>query len=111
MLETGDGAVRFANPDELRDYGEGACGGNVVRVGKDEAFEESVFLGLRLVEGVSVCRLRAMYGARVDACADAVRDLVEGGLMVSGDGRWGLTLRGRMVSSEVFGRLLETVAV
>jgi hypothetical protein len=27
------------------------------------------------------------------------------------DGRWRLTLRGRMVSSEVFGRLLETVAV
>jgi len=34
---------------------------------------------------------------------------VEGGLMWDEGGRWGLTLRGRMVSNEVFGRLLEGV--
>jgi oxygen-independent coproporphyrinogen-3 oxidase len=111
MLPAGGGAVRFANPDELRDYGGNAWGGSVVRVGADEAFEESIFLGLRLREGVSVERLRAEFGERVAACGDAVRDLVEGGLMESDGGRWRLTLRGRMVSSEVFGRLLEEVVV
>jgi len=108
MLPTPDGAVRFANPDELRDYNERTWGGSVVRVGQDEAFEESIFLGLRLTEGVDVRALRERFGeARVSACEGDVRDMVEGGLMESGDGRWRLTLRGRMVSSDVFGRLLE----
>jgi len=104
--------VRFANPDELRDYGAGAWGGSAVRVGEDEAFEESVFLGLRLSEGVEVATLRERFGdERVSACEADVRDMVEGGLMESRDGRWRLTLRGRMVSSEVFGRLLEARVV
>jgi oxygen-independent coproporphyrinogen-3 oxidase len=108
----GADAVRFANPDELKDYDAAAWGGSVVQVGVDEAFEESVFLGLRLIEGVNVEVLRERFGdARVGACEGNVRDMVEGGLMVVEDGRWRLTLRGRMVSSEVFGRLLETVAV
>ena|SRR6185312_7276265 len=108
IREQGLGAVRFANVDELPDYGAAAWGGNVVRVGEDEAFEESVFLGLRLSEGVDVAALRERFGdARVSACETDVRDMVDGGLMESGDGRWKLTLRGRMVSSEVFGRLLE----
>jgi oxygen-independent coproporphyrinogen-3 oxidase len=112
MLPAGRGAVRFANPDELRDYGAAAWGGKVVRVGEDEAFEESVFLGLRLREGVSAEALRERFGAeRVAACEDAVCEMVDGGLMESCDGRWRLTLRGRMVSSEVFGRLLVGVAV
>jgi oxygen-independent coproporphyrinogen-3 oxidase len=112
MLATDDGAVRFANPDELRDYAEDAWGGSVVRVGEDEAFEESVFLGLRLNEGVDVAALRQQFGhARVSACEPDVRDMVEGGLMKSDYGRWRLTLPGRMVSSEVFGRLLEEVEV
>jgi oxygen-independent coproporphyrinogen-3 oxidase len=104
--------VRFANPDEMRDYDQNACGGNVVRVGENEAFEESIFLGLRLSEGVEVEALRARFGTEpVRACEDAVRELIEGGLMAEAHGRWTLTLRGRMVSNEVFGRLLEGVAV
>jgi oxygen-independent coproporphyrinogen III oxidase len=106
--EQGLGAVRFANVDELREYGAGTWGGSVVPVGDDEAFEENIFLGLRLSEGVDVAALRARFGdARLSACEADVRDMVEGGLMESDDGRWRLTLRGRMVSSEVFGRLLE----
>ncbi len=112
MLRRGDGAVRFANAEELRDYGAASWGGGVVRVGICEAFEESIFLGLRLISGVDVGALRAEFGSqRVAACNGAVREMVEGGLMTDDDGRWRLTLRGRMVSSEVFGRLLEGVAV
>jgi oxygen-independent coproporphyrinogen-3 oxidase len=103
--------VRFANPEEMRDYDEATWGGNVVRVGADEAFEESMFLGLRLSEGVEIESLRERFGnERVRGCEDAVRELVEGGLMAEAHGRWTLTLRGRMVSNEVFGRLLEVVA-
>ncbi len=112
MLPAGAGAVRFANPEELREYSAKTWGGNVVPVERNSAFEESIFLGLRLREGVSVQVLQNQFGReRVDACGDAVRDLIEGGLVELSDGRWRLTLRGRMVSSEVFGRLLEEVAV
>jgi oxygen-independent coproporphyrinogen-3 oxidase len=111
IREQGLGAVRFANPDEMRDYDKSAWGGNVVRVGDEAAFEESLFLGLRLREGVDVEALRARFGnERVRGCEEAARELVEGGLMVEALGRWTLTLRGRMVSNEVFGRLLEVVA-
>jgi len=107
MLLTDKTAVRFANADALMDYGSGTWGGNEVRVGGDEAFEESVFLGLRLIEGLDVAALRQRFGAaRVAACEGAVEEMVEGGMMVSRDGRWALTMRGRIVSSEVFGRLL-----
>ncbi|MEO7029502.1 MAG: coproporphyrinogen III oxidase family protein, partial [Acidobacteriaceae bacterium] len=110
MLPADGGAVRFANPDEMRDYGAAAWGGKVVRMGMDEAFEESLFLGLRMNDGVPVVELETQFGhERVDGCGEAVRELVEGGLMDSSDGRWRLTLRGRMVSNEVFGRLLEGV--
>ncbi len=107
MLRTDQGAVRFANADELKNYGSGAWGGNEVRVGGDEGFEESVFLGLRLIEGLDVAALRQQFGAAsVAACEDAVEEMVEGGMMVSREGRWALTMRGRVISSEVFGRLL-----
>ena len=110
MLLAGDGAVRFANADELKAYGPASWGGDVVRVGVDEAFEESVFLGLRLNAGLDVGALREQFGrARVAACEEAVEEMVEGGMMEARDGRWFLTLRGRVVSSEVFGRLLAGV--
>jgi oxygen-independent coproporphyrinogen-3 oxidase len=40
-----------------------------------------------------------------------VRELAEEGLMTVDAERWKLTQRGRLVSNEVFGRLLEGVAV
>ncbi len=112
MLPGAAGPVRFANADELVDYGSTTSGSGVVRVGADEAFEESVFLRLRLNEGVSVAGLQEEFGEeRVRTCQKALGEMVEGGLMTAEGGRWKLTLRGRMVSSEVFGRLLVPLAV
>ncbi len=107
----GSEGVRVANVEELGGYGAATWGGGVVRVGVDEAFEESLFLGLRLCEGVDVAGLRERFGSRVETVEGAVGELASGGLMVEEGGRWKLTLRGRMVSNEVFGRLLEGVAV
>jgi oxygen-independent coproporphyrinogen III oxidase len=104
MLLADSGAVRFANPDELKAYGLEAR--EVTRVGKREAFEEGIFLGLRLSEGICVEQLPREFVAGVQ---DEVAQLVAAGLMASDDGRWKLTVRGRMVSNEVFGRLLEGV--
>ena len=100
-------AVRFANCEELSAYTSQTWVSHRVDVGDDEAFDESIFLGLRLREGVCVQSLRQTFGEqRVRACEQEVQELVDGGLMRQDDGRWTLTSRGRMVSSEIFGRLL-----
>jgi oxygen-independent coproporphyrinogen-3 oxidase len=108
MLVRADGsAVRFANGDELAAYEGGAGEEQVVEIGEREAFEESIFLGLRLNEGVDAGALRGRFArAWVEDCETRVRELARAGLMSVEDGRWRLTLRGRLVSSEVFGELL-----
>jgi len=132
MLRVGEGAVRWANGDTLAEYmvdkDAGAFGGlrtgfsttalrvlgrdenseGITKVDEREAFEETVFLGLRMSEGVSLAGLRREWVREFEASA---RELVQAGLMTESEGRWGLTLGGRLVSNEVFGRLLETVAV
>jgi oxygen-independent coproporphyrinogen-3 oxidase len=121
MLKTAEGSVRFANADELSGYGNAGQAGDfvvlqqgvaaaqegVTVVGEREAFEETVFLGLRMSEGVDLLGLRRDWVAEFEAGA---RELVRSGLMSNDGARWKLTLRGRLVSNDVFGRLLETVA-
>ncbi len=105
MLLTDTGAVRFANADELKDYGR--VEREVTRVGERESFEEMIFLGLRMSEGVAVGSLQSRFA---ESCEGSVREMVAEGLMTEEGGRWRLTLRGRLVSNDVFGRLLEGVA-
>lgn len=110
LLRADESAVRFANADELPDYDVGT-GGEVTEVTGHETFEESLFLGLRLNEGIAVSRLREQFGnIWVDECEKHVAMLAREGLMSTANGRWGLTQRGRLVSSEVFGELLATVS-
>jgi oxygen-independent coproporphyrinogen-3 oxidase len=112
MLLRADGsAVRFANTDELVDYDAGD-GNEVTEVTERAAFEESMFLGLRLNEGVAVSALREQFtSVWVNDCADRIAMLAREGLMSADAGRWRLTQRGRLVSSEVFGELLAGVSV
>jgi oxygen-independent coproporphyrinogen-3 oxidase len=108
MLECAGGVVRFANGDELAGY-PGVSETTVV--GPRETFEETVFLGLRLVEGLNAEALRAAFRRDwVRAFEDGAREMVGERLMGFEDGCWRLTMRGRMVSNEVFGALLEGVA-
>jgi oxygen-independent coproporphyrinogen-3 oxidase len=111
MLLRADGsAVRFANADQLGDY-DALSGSEVTEVTDREAFEESVFLGLRLNEGVEVSGLRQQFAsAWVDDCAERVVMLAREGLMSADNGRWRLTQHGRLVSSEIFGELLAGVS-
>lgn len=111
MLLRADGsAVRFANADELVDYDAG--GSEVTEVTARDAFEESVFLGLRLDKGVAVSALREQFASRwIDDCAERVATLAREGLMSADAGCWRLTQRGRLVSTEVFGELLAGVSV
>jgi oxygen-independent coproporphyrinogen-3 oxidase len=107
MLRTGLGGVRWANADEMDEYvgpGMGSRGFArlVDRVGREAAFEEEFFLGLRLVEGVDLGALEREYGMR----PEGIGEMAEAGLVECAGDRLRLTARGRMASNEVFERLL-----
>ncbi|MCU1322973.1 MAG: oxygen-independent coproporphyrinogen oxidase [Acidobacteriaceae bacterium] len=72
-----------------------------------EAFEESLFLGLRLNEGVSLASLRDHFGKTlVEQALPAIEELCDAGLLRHTADRIALTDHGRLVSNEVFSRLL-----
>ena len=110
MLRSGAGGVRWANADSMNGYMDRLTFERTVdRVDARAGLEEALFLGLRLVEGVDLGELRGEFGGLVDEVSEAVADVVEAGLAVW-KARLRLTERGRMVSNEVFERLLLTVA-
>ena len=111
MLLRPSGAVRFANPEELTRYGVATSRLATVDVCEREAFEETIFLGLRMNEGLSVSRLREEYRDELFASTQsAAQELMRDGLMIEEAGRWKLTLRGRLLSNDVFTSLLMGVA-
>ena len=112
MLPSTRGAVRFANPEELGKYGVRGTRPTPIDIFEREAFEETIFLGLRMNEGVSVSRLREQSSSDVFASTEeAARQLMRDGFVIEHDGRWQLTLRGRLLSNDVFTNLLMGVAV
>jgi oxygen-independent coproporphyrinogen III oxidase len=111
MLLSQDGAiVRFSNPDDLPAYmtkpPAGASTDTVV-IDRAARLEESWFLGLRLNEGLSLAALSQEFGkASIVAFDDVLSELVAEGLLTRASDRVTLTLRGRMLSNEVFSRFL-----
>jgi oxygen-independent coproporphyrinogen-3 oxidase len=128
MLRRGEGAVRWGNTSDLEKYlagrGQGtenreqdelgifAVDTEVERIGLERGFEEAMFLGLRMNEGVDLEALRAEFGAELmQGAVAALSDVEEAGL-VERKGSWlRLTAWGRMVSNEVFSRLLVETTV
>ena len=125
MLRTNSGAVRFANTSDLDEYLGNAAptpfrmlesASNTTppdfdTIERDEAFEESLFLGLRLNEGVDLNQLRNQFGD--DLLNDAMPALLEvreAGLLELNSDTMRLTARGRVISNEVFSRLLTSAA-
>ena len=103
MLRDGRGGVRWANADSMTGYVDrlGAFERTVDRVDARAGFEESLFLGLRLVEGIALAELDGEFVGEIE---DVVREMA--GLVFAEGGRLKLTEAGRMVSNEVFERLL-----
>jgi oxygen-independent coproporphyrinogen-3 oxidase len=108
MLRTRQGTpVRFGNTDDLPAYLGGTFPVEVEAVSRDAELEETWFLGLRLNAGVSLERLGAEFGqAAVSAYDDVLNRLAAEGLLARSGDAVALTLRGRMLSNEVFGRML-----
>jgi oxygen-independent coproporphyrinogen-3 oxidase len=122
MLLTTAGAVRFANtsdldaylgntataaPFEIISHTEEPTNTAADIISREEAFEESLFLGLRLNEGVPLNRLRSEFGeALLNSAMPALLEVRDAGLLELETGQIRLTARGRIVSNEVFSRLL-----
>lgn len=119
MLPAPGMSVRFQNADDLDVYMARQPGGlfpllaetggkrEVELVGEDAAFEESLFLGLRQVGGVSLHQLREEFGeARVSSVMFAIGEVCEAGLLARESDVIRLTAKGRLASNEVFSRLL-----
>ena len=103
-------ACRWANAQELTEYKGTSSLDMAETVTERQAFEETVFLGLRLVEGLGQEALTRFPTDWRQEFADGAAYLQEAGLLQADDRGWRLTRRGRMVSSEVFGELLAGLA-
>jgi oxygen-independent coproporphyrinogen-3 oxidase len=126
MLTTSNEAVRFANTSDLDEYLGNVAASTPLHllgsapdtlvpavdfIGRDEAFEEALFLGLRLNEGVDLNRLRGQFGkAILDDAMPALLEVRDAGLLELSSDCMRLTSRGRLASNEVFSRLLVTAA-
>jgi oxygen-independent coproporphyrinogen-3 oxidase len=100
--------VRFSNTDELGIYTAGAPESSVTRVSRQEAIEESMFLGLRLNRGIDVDTVNPQI---LQSFASEIRELVTLDLLEQTDGCLRLTSRGRLLANEVFERFLGTEKV
>ena len=103
-------AMRFATTDELEPYLNAPGWKRPEPLTREQEMEEAWFLGLRMNEGVELAALREEFGAAaVSALESVMGELVEEGLVMCEAGRVALTMRGRLISNEVFGRFLKEV--
>ena len=68
---------------------------------------ETMFLGMRLLEGISMEAFRERFGVGpMEVYGEQVRELEEGGLLEFADGRLCLTERGLLLANQVFVRFV-----
>lgn len=113
MLRSERGTViRFATTDDLKSYLAGPGWDEQQVLALSEQMEEAWFLGLRLNAGVGLSRIAAEFGEEAaHACTPVVEELVDNGLLAKDGDRVTLTLRGQMLSNEVFAGFLDIVEV
>jgi oxygen-independent coproporphyrinogen-3 oxidase len=99
-------AVRFSNPDSLQEYLSGTAKDRTF-VSSEDALQEAFFLGLRLNKGVDLRSLRIEFGEdQVGAYTETISELTDAGLIEKNADMIRLTAKGRMLSNEVFERLI-----
>jgi oxygen-independent coproporphyrinogen-3 oxidase len=104
-------AVRFAAADALDKYTSGAFPQQTVVSGA-AALEETFFLGLRLMRGISLSEITAKFGEEaVESHRSAISELMQDGLIQDEGKRIRLTQQGILLSNEVFQRFLSPLAV
>ena len=110
---------RLANTDSLDDYLRAHAAGGMLppvmdeRITPELRLAESVILGLRLAEGVDIAMVNNDFDTDiVELYRGPIEDMKDAGLLEQSEGNLRLTRRGRLLSNEVFWRLLpeETAA-
>lgn len=104
--DSGLDAVRFATTDNLEQY---VSGTQLTRTTVDlnEAIEEAFFLGLRLAKGIDLEDIVERYGSTAAiAFREELAEMANAGLVEVNEGSVRLTNRGRLLSNEVFERLI-----
>jgi oxygen-independent coproporphyrinogen III oxidase len=108
----GTASVRLATTDDYDRYFVAAEWKSDV-VDKQQALEESFFLGLRLNRGVDLENLREEFGDESKKYDEAIAELEADGLLLRSKNNLQLTARGRLLSNEVFEKFVadqETVS-
>jgi oxygen-independent coproporphyrinogen-3 oxidase len=99
-------AVRIATADSLEALLAGTPPVTTV-VSRQQAIEETYFLGLRMNRGVELLAIKEEFGiSAVDDYREAITALVADELLALDDGWLRLTPRGRLLSNEVFAAFL-----
>ena len=104
---SGPESIRFASSDNLEQYVSKSEPPHCDQITWDKALQEAFFLGLRLNRGVTFFDLAERYGpAALIAFREDFAEMAEAGLVEVEDGHLRLTARGRLLSNEVFARLI-----
>ena len=107
-----DHGIRFSNPATLEEYRDGVLSGALPRIGEqrlteNDAMAEYLFLGLRMAKGVKLHDFEQEFGRSLESVYGSVAtDLVRFGLLAQHEGALFLTLRGMLLSNQVFARFL-----
>ncbi|HSS96724.1 MAG TPA: radical SAM family heme chaperone HemW [Terriglobales bacterium] len=110
LQSTGENGVRFATPDSLEAY-IAAEPLKRTEVSSEAALEESFFLGLRLSQGVDLQKITEQYGDQALApLIPVISELIENGLLERENRQIRLTLRGRLLSNDVFEKFISVTA-
>jgi oxygen-independent coproporphyrinogen-3 oxidase len=105
--------VRMRNTEDVTSYVRFIEAGEspveeTISVGREDAFRESLFLGLRLREGVDAAALSGEYGVDL---LEAASELVDDGLLGAEGGRLRLTRKGMVLCNPVLVRLFERLGL
>jgi len=108
MLRDADGrALRFATTDELEPFLEAPGWATPQQLSHEEELEEAWFLGLRLNAGVELAALKDEFGAEaVERFDPVIAEMVSDGMMERVGDMVRLTMRGRLLSNEVFEKFI-----
>jgi oxygen-independent coproporphyrinogen III oxidase len=109
LKANGTESVRLATTDSFDDFFNSAQV-KAIPVQREEALEESFFLGLRLNRGVELDSLYERFGDDVDVHMPVIEELAADGLLTRARNRIQLTPRGRLLSNEVFERFIHEPA-
>lgn len=111
FLKDGHG-VRFSNPATLEEYRRMAGSGNPLRLDEhkltlEEAIAEHMFLGLRLSDGINLSAFEREFDRSIESVyGSTVSNLADQGLLQRTDTGFALTLRGMLLSNQVFSRFI-----